>query len=92
MEDRKTGKPNDLEWGGIVAEISIMMNAGSDTTGIAINNVLFFLIKNPHCLLRLREELDEALDAHETIAPYSKVKYLPYLRACLGEHTSLRTT
>lgn len=31
MEDRN-GDPNNLEWGEIVAEVSIMLNAGSDTT------------------------------------------------------------
>ena len=37
----KHSKTNPLEWGEIVAEASIMMNAGSDTTAIAINNVMF---------------------------------------------------
>jgi cytochrome P450 len=84
MED-KNGTPNNLEWGEIVAEISIMMNAGSDTTAIAVNNVMYTLLKNPGSLAKLREELDAALDEDEVIAPYDKVKHLPYLRACLDE-------
>lgn len=40
MED-KNGTPKNLEWGEIVAEISIMMNAGSDTTAIAMNNAMY---------------------------------------------------
>ncbi|KAL4878935.1 cytochrome P450 [Aspergillus karnatakaensis] len=84
MEDKK-GAPHSLEMGEIVAEISIMMNAGSDTTAIALRNVMFFLLKNPRCMQTLREELDDVLDEDEVVAPYSKVKHLPYLRACLDE-------
>ncbi|KAH8423673.1 cytochrome P450 [Aspergillus melleus] len=81
----KAGAPYNLEWGEIVAEMSIMMNAGSDTTGIALNNVMFSLLRNPRCLKNLQEELDNVLDDDEVIAPYDKVKHLPYLRACLDE-------
>ncbi|EEU34848.1 uncharacterized protein NECHADRAFT_55048 [Fusarium vanettenii 77-13-4] len=84
MEDRD-GNPRGLEWGEIVAEVSILMNAGSDTTGIAMCNVMYWLLKHPDCMTRLREEVDAVLDADEVVAPYDKVKHLPYLRACLDE-------
>jgi cytochrome P450 len=84
MED-KNGSPHNLEWGEIVAEISIMMNAGHDTTAISLRNALFFLLRNPKCLAKLREELDEVLEEDEVVAPYGKVKHLPYLRACIDE-------
>lgn len=89
MED-KNGNPNNLEWGEIIAEVSIMLNAGSDTTALAMNNVMAWLIKTPDVLQRLREELDSVLDPEDVVAPYDKVKHLPYLRACLDE--SLRVT
>lgn len=88
METRD-GSPNNLEWGEIVAEINIMMNAGSTTTAIAITNVIYQLIKNPDCMAKLREEILAALEPEEVIAPYEKVKYLPYLRACLDESLRL---
>lgn len=81
----KNGVPHNLEWGEILAEISIMMNAGSTTTAIAMANVMYQLLRNPNCMQRLREEVDSVLDEDEVIAPYEKVKYLPYLRACLDE-------
>ena len=84
MED-KNGSPHNLEWGEIVAEISIMMNAGHDTTAISLRNALFFLLRNPKCLAKLREEVDDVLEEDEVIAPYGKVKNLPYLRACIDE-------
>ncbi|KAL1875485.1 hypothetical protein VTK73DRAFT_10035 [Phialemonium thermophilum] len=89
MEDRD-GNPLGLEWGEIVAEVSIMMNAGSDTTAIAINNVMYWLLKNPRCMAKLREEVDSVLAEDEVVAPYEKVKHLPYLKAVLDE--SLRIT
>ncbi|KZL83333.1 cytochrome p450 oxidoreductase [Colletotrichum incanum] len=84
MED-KNGDPHGLEWGEIVAEVSIMMNAGSDTTAIAMNNVMYWLLKNQRCMAKLREEVDAVMEPDEVVAPYDKVKHLPYLWACLDE-------
>ena len=80
----KNGKPNQLEWGELFAEVSVMVNAGSDTTAIAISNTMHLLLQNPGCLKKLQEEVDNALD-DEIVAPYETVKYLPYLRACIDE-------
>jgi hypothetical protein len=93
MED-KTGHPNNLEWGEIVAEISIMMNAGSATTAIAITNIIYQLIKNPEIMRKVVEEIDAAVenddDEEESgVLAYDKVKHLPYLRACLDESLRL---
>jgi cytochrome P450 len=94
MED-KNGNPNNLEWGEIVAEVSIMMNAGSATTAIAMANVLFQLLKNPPVMQKLLEELDAALenddDSNDTpaVVAYDKVKHLPYMKACLDESLRL---
>lgn len=46
---------------------------------------MFFLLKNPHCMEKLRVEVDSVLDEHEVVAPYAKVRHLPYLRACIDE-------
>ena len=90
----KYGKANMLPMGELIAECSIMMNAGSDTTSVALTNVTYHLIKNPSCLSKLRHELSSVLSASETdetgVIPWDKVKHLPYLRACLDE--SLRLT
>ncbi|RSL59019.1 hypothetical protein CEP54_007460 [Fusarium duplospermum] len=66
-----------------------MMNAGSVTTAIALTNALYQLIRTPRAMALLREELDAALEPDEVIAPYDKVKHLPYLRACLDESLRL---
>ncbi|KAJ5532496.1 hypothetical protein N7494_009048 [Penicillium frequentans] len=87
MED-KNGIPNNLEWGEVVAECNIMMNAGSVTTAVAITNVMYQLLRNPRTLAKLREELDNVLDEDEYVADYDTIKHLPYLRACLDESMS----
>ncbi|KAJ4259548.1 hypothetical protein NW762_007477 [Fusarium torreyae] len=89
MQD-KNGQQNEIEWGEVVAEVSIMMNAGSDTTAIAMNNALYHLIKHPEVLKKLQKELDDALEEDEVVAPFDKVKHLPYLRAVIDE--TLRIT
>jgi cytochrome P450 len=93
MED-KNGHPNNLEWGEIVAEVSIMMNAGSATTAIAMTNVLYQLLKNPGIMMKVVEEIDGVFDdnedeAEDGVIAYDKVKHLPYLRACLDESLRL---
>lgn len=85
LMQNKSGEPNNLEWGEIVAEVGLMVNAGSDTTAIAVSNTMFLLLKNPKCLAKLRAELDEVMDSDEVVAPYDKVKILPYLNACINE-------
>ena len=52
-------------------------------------NTLYYLIKNPETLARLRAELDEALESHDGVVPWCKVKNLPYLRACVDESMRL---
>ncbi|KAF2176579.1 cytochrome P450 monooxygenase [Zopfia rhizophila CBS 207.26] len=92
LMEGKGGNPNNLEWGEIVAEVSIMMNAGSATTAIAMCNVLYQLLKNPKTMEKLVQELDAALEDDEDdggVVAYDKVKHLPYLRACLDESLRL---
>ncbi|KAH7113994.1 cytochrome P450 [Dactylonectria estremocensis] len=84
LED-KTGSPNNLEWGEIVAEVSAIIDAGADTTSIALTHVLDLLIKHPLQMQKLRAEIAAVLDEGEEVAPYDKIKDLPYLKACLDE-------
>lgn len=65
------------------------MDAGSDTTAIALNHIMFNLLRHPQVLEKLRQELKEALDEDCPVAKYDQVKNLPYLRACLDESLRL---
>ena len=81
----RSGEPNNYPFGELFAEANVILNAGSDSTGIAMTNTIHSLIENPKSLVELRNELDEALDEYELVAPYEKLKHLRYLRAVLDE-------
>ncbi|KAL3450522.1 cytochrome P450 [Aspergillus insuetus] len=85
LMESKDGAPNHLPFGEIVAEISIMMNAGSVSTAVAINNAMLLLARHQPILSKLREEIDAVADSDEIAISYDKIKDLPYLRACLDE-------
>jgi benzoate 4-monooxygenase len=82
----------------LLADTMMIMNAGSDTTAAALSSTLWFLLRHPKALSRLRNELISAtghtstshLSARDSILPYSTVKSLPYLRACIDESLRLR--
>ncbi|KAJ5527795.1 benzoate 4-monooxygenase cytochrome P450 [Penicillium frequentans] len=70
IED-KEGNARSLDRGEIDAETSIFLDAGSDTTAMALTNVMYYLIKSPQSLKKLREEVAGAL-FEKDVAPYSK--------------------
>lgn len=81
----RSGTPNNYPFGELLAEANVILNAGSDSTGIAMTNTIHSLIENPRALLELRKELDEVLNEDDIVAPYGKIKNLKYLRAVLDE-------
>ncbi|KAK5064242.1 hypothetical protein LTR84_000075 [Exophiala bonariae] len=78
-----------LKLGEVLAECSVMMNAGTDTTTAALTNTIYLLYKNPSVLARLRDELDEATGI-SPISAYETLSRLPYLRACVEESLRVR--
>ncbi|KAL2686911.1 hypothetical protein Neosp_004454 [[Neocosmospora] mangrovei] len=63
------------------------MVAGSDTTAISLSAVMYYLLKNPACMAKLRKEVDlftakGQLSDHPT---YKETQQLPYLQAVIKE-------
>jgi benzoate 4-monooxygenase len=89
-------KGSQIPFGELVADSNMMMNAGSDTTAAALSSTLYHLLSNPHCLEKLRHEVDEQLPFNwdetpeNAVSAYSSVSGLPYLRACIDETLRLR--
>lgn len=52
---------------------------------------MYHLTKNPEAMKRARAEVDEALSDYDVsaVAPWSKVKSLPFLKACIDESLRL---
>lgn len=66
------------------------MDAGSDTTAIALTHVMYHLLKTPAALSQLRQEIDaHAVYGGHEVVTYASVKNLPYLRGCLDESLRL---
>ncbi|KAL3462280.1 cytochrome P450 [Aspergillus heterothallicus] len=84
LMENKSGEPYNLEFGEILGDVGAVIDAGADTTAIALTQVLELLIRNPTHLKTLQEEVDAVLDG-EVVASFDKVKNLPFLRACLDE-------
>lgn len=65
------------------------VGAGTDGPAVSISMTLYYLVRHPHTFAKLRQELDGVLSQEEIIAPWSKVKNLTYLRACIDESMRL---
>ena len=68
-----------------------MAFAGSETTAISIAAVFYYLLKNPECMRRVRQELDEAVEKGAIanrptgLVSWTESRQLPYLDACIKE-------
>ncbi|KAH7316925.1 cytochrome P450 CYP5280A1P [Stachybotrys elegans] len=72
-----------------ITEVHQIVNGGGDGPAISLINTIYYLVKHPESMRKLREELDEALSPENVVAPWSKMKKLPYLRACIDESMRL---
>jgi cytochrome P450 len=83
------GQSTGLCLGDILAESSVMMNAGTDTTTAALTNTIYLLYKHTDVLAKLRSELEQ-FTGHTEIPDYDSLSTLPYLRACVEESLRFR--
>lgn len=67
--------------------MSIHSFAGADTTAIAINSILYLLMRNPTAYKKLTAEIDAAVADGTLSIPvaYAEAIKLPYLNACINE-------
>ncbi|KAL9640463.1 MAG: hypothetical protein Q9164_000282 [Protoblastenia rupestris] len=81
------GEKIDFTYQHICVESHSSIFAGADTTAIAINSILYHLMRNPAPYEKLTAEIDAAV-ADGTLsmpAAYAEAVKLPYLRACINE-------
>ncbi|KAF7524172.1 hypothetical protein G7054_g11493 [Neopestalotiopsis clavispora] len=86
---KSDGTPTNLPWGEVLAECSVMMNAGTDTTTSALTSTIYLLCRHPDSMAKLQAELDAAVPLG-TVPQYETVSKLPYLRACIEESLRIR--
>ncbi|KAF2993312.1 hypothetical protein E8E13_000692 [Curvularia kusanoi] len=75
------------------AHITLLIQAGADTTATAMGCILRFLVTHPHALTKARAELHAADRAHHLSTPIQfeeTRKHLPYFIACIKEGLRLQ--
>lgn len=84
IELSKAGK---LDQSTINNVLGSNIGAGSDTTGISMSAVIYFLMKYPNCLKKLRDEIETAEKEGNLSNPVSfqEAQKLPYLQATIKE-------
>ncbi|KAH7111734.1 cytochrome P450 [Dactylonectria estremocensis] len=60
------------------------MAAGSDTTGISLSATLYYLLKYPRTMEKLRQEVDERVSPSQNIS-FKDSQSMPYLQAVIKE-------
>ncbi|KAI0035540.1 cytochrome P450 [Vararia minispora EC-137] len=89
LENNSTASEEDrLADEEVVAQITSLMFAGTDTTSSAMTRVLYLLATHPDAQDRLREEL---IEAHWGELDYDRLMSLPYLDAICRETLRLFT-
>ncbi|KAJ5883229.1 uncharacterized protein N7473_010115 [Penicillium subrubescens] len=84
IELSKAGK---LDQYAINNVLGTNIGAGSDTTGISMSAVIYFLMKHPDCLQKLRDEIETAEGQGNLSNPvtFQEAQKLPYLQATIKE-------
>lgn len=80
-------KPDELDDSAITSIATANIFAGSDTTAISLRAIVYFCLKNPPYLERLRKETEERKADHRLSFParFSQVSDWPYLQAVISE-------
>lgn len=79
--------PNVVDDAQVFSYTVSNMNAGSDTTAISLRAILYYTLKHPEVMKKLRWELNEAYESGRISNPVSwkQSQELPYLDAVIKE-------
>lgn len=84
---KNTSKPDAFTSSHVLSGCLVNMVAGSDTTGISLSAVLYYLLKNPRCMDKLQQEVDRFTSNGQlsTYVTYKESQIMPYLQAVIKE-------
>lgn len=80
-KDENPGKATTRE---IMAQATNVVGAGSDTTSCLLQSMFYHLLRNPRTLDKARAEIAQIRN-NDHVLPFSAVRELPYLQACIKE-------
>ncbi|KAK2030248.1 cytochrome P450 [Colletotrichum zoysiae] len=69
----------------IFSGVGANVGAGSDTTGISLSAIFYYLLKRPDCFQKLREEVDAAQPSREKEFTFHEAQGMPFLQAVIKE-------
>ena len=87
----KNDRPDFFHDGRVLTMAVSMAFAGSETTGISLAAIFYFLLRNPRCYQRLMDEIDAAVqnqmiqDRATCLVSWAESQKLTYLDACVKE-------
>jgi cytochrome P450 len=82
---RSRGEAHQLSDEEIIVNSDLIMVAGSETTATLLSGLTYLLLKTPHALQRVTQEVREAFSSDEDMTFRETRAKLPYLLACLEE-------
>ena len=60
-------------------ESQILVGAGTETTSMALSNLIYYLLSNPVILKRLKKDLEDAIPDENVVPTLAQVESLPFL-------------
>lgn len=78
-------RPQPMTAEQILAECTVLLNAGHDTTQTTINNFIYLQACNPKIQQKLYGELRRHLPGPNLVHSYTDIQKIAYLRACIDE-------
>lgn len=85
--DENPGKATTRD---IKAQATNVTAAGSDTTSSLLQSVFYHLLRNPRTMETARAEVAQ-IRSSDRVLPFSAVRELPYLNACIKEALRIHT-
>ncbi|KAH7131305.1 cytochrome P450 [Dactylonectria macrodidyma] len=84
---KHTDDPDAFTSYHVLTGCSANMVAGSDTTAISLSAILYYLLKNPQCMQRLRDEIKtcEEQGNLSKFPTFQESQKMPYLQAIIKE-------
>ncbi|KAL4881805.1 cytochrome P450 [Aspergillus karnatakaensis] len=89
LQSQREDKTGFFDDSRILTMTTSIALAGSDTTAISLSAVFYHLFRNPRCLQKLRQEVEDAVKSgliqDSEILSWADAQKLPYLDACIKE-------
>ncbi|KAL2927659.1 Cytochrome P450 76AD1 [Bienertia sinuspersici] len=76
---------NELSMGEINHLLVDIFDAGTDTTASTLEWAMAELVKNPHMMIKVQNEIEEAIGKDSSMIQESDISKLPYLNAIIKE-------